>query len=64
MSINDALGILTGQKDAATNYLHNQTYQTLYDRFQPVVLTSLNKFNAVNYWEDAIGTYNKIPHNA
>lgn len=61
MSINDALGILTGEKDAATNFLHRQTYQTLYDRFQPVVLTSLNKFGAVNYWTDAMNTYNKIP---
>jgi len=61
MSITDALGILTGEKDAATNYLNNQTYQTLYDRFQPVVLTSLNKFNAVDYWGDAMDTYNKIP---
>jgi len=61
MSINDALSILMGEQDAATNYLQNQTYQTLYNRFQPVVLNSLNKFNAVDYWEDAKGKYNKIP---
>jgi len=61
MSINDALSILMGEQDAATNFLHNQTYQALYNRFQPVVLNSLNKYNAVDYWEDAIGKYNKIP---
>jgi len=61
MSIGDALGVLMGEQDAATAYLHNQTYKTLYDRFQPVVLTSLNKFGAVDYWEDAITKYNKLP---
>jgi len=61
MSISDALGILMGQQDAATDFLHHQTYQQLYDEFQPIVLTSLNKFNAVQYWEDAISKYNKIP---
>lgn len=61
MTINDAMGILMGEKDAATQYLHNTTYQSLYSEFQPVLLASLEKFNAVSYWEDAINTYNKIP---
>ena len=61
MSITDALGILMGEKNAATSYLHQSTYNTLYDQFQPVVLASLNKFNAVNYWADAVEKYNKIP---
>ena len=61
MTITDALGILTGEKDAATDFLHQQTYQTLYERFHPIVLNSLNKFNAVDYWADAMATYNKIP---
>lgn len=61
MSISDALGILTGQQDAATNYLHQQTYNNLYAEFQPIVLASLNKFDAVKYWEDASSAYNKIP---
>lgn len=61
MSINDALGILMGEQNAATTYLNDQTYQTLYNQFQPIVLTSLNKFNAVDYWADAVNTYNKIP---
>lgn len=61
ITINDALGILMGEKNAATNYLHQTTYQALYDEFQPVLLNSLNKFNAVDYWEDAVNTYNKVP---
>ena len=42
LSITDALGILMGPQDAATTYLHQQTYQQLYDQFQPIVLQSLN----------------------
>ncbi|MFT4568299.1 MAG: hypothetical protein ACI9FN_003268 [Saprospiraceae bacterium] len=61
MSITDALGILMGEKNAATSYLNQTTYKTLYDQFQPVVLQSLNKFNAVDYWADALEKYNKIP---
>lgn len=61
LTINDALGILMGEKNAATTYLHSSTYQALYAEFQPVVLNSLNKFNAVDYWADAVDKYNKIP---
>ena len=61
MSISDALGILMGEQDAATQYLNTNTHQELYANFQPIILTSLNKFNAVKYWEDAVNKYNKIP---
>lgn len=61
MSIQDALGILMGEKDAATQYLNVQSHQALYDQFQPIILASLNKFGAVDYWEDAVTKYNKIP---
>ena len=61
MSISDALDILMGPQNAATTYLHGQTYDDLYARFQPIILTSLNKFNAVDYWEDAVSKYNSIP---
>ena len=61
MSINDAMGILLGEKNAATQYLHQSTYDNLYGQFQPIILESLNKFNAVGYWSDAVDKYNKIP---
>lgn len=61
MTIQDALGILKGSKDAATLYLHRTTYDKLYGGFQPIVENSLNQFNAVDYWEDAVNKYNKIP---
>jgi hypothetical protein len=61
MTIDDALGILMGEKNAATSYLHSRTNTDLYNKFQPIILASLNKFNAVDYWQDAVDKYNKIP---
>ena len=61
MTFDDALNILMGNKDAATQYLRVKTYNPLYDEFHPVIVTSLNKFNAIEYWADAVNAYNKIP---
>lgn len=61
MTFEDALQILMGEKDSATRYLEKTTYDPLYESFQPVILESLNKFNAIEYWEKAMTTYNKIP---
>lgn len=61
MSFNDAMGILMGEKNAATQYLHNRTYQNLYNEFKPEIISSLNKFGALDYWTDAVNAYNKIP---
>lgn len=61
MTFQDALGILMGEKNAATQYLHGQTYQPLYSEFQPVIEESLSKFNAIEYWAEAVAFYNKIP---
>ena len=61
MSFNDALGILMGENNAATTYLNQATYQSLYNEFNPVIIESLDKFNARKYWEDAVNAYNRIP---
>ena len=61
MTFNDVMGILMGDKNAATQYLHNKTYNSLYGEFKPVIVNSLNKFGALDYWADAVNTYNKIP---
>ena len=61
MSFNDATKILMGNNNAATEYLHGRTYNSLYSEFSPVILNSLNKFGAVDYWADAVNAYNKIP---
>lgn len=61
MTIGDAWNILKGQDNAATVYLKQETYQPLYDAFKPVIVSSLEKVNALSYWETAITAYNKIP---
>lgn len=61
MSVKDAIGIVKGQNDAATQYLRKTTSPELNAKFQPVIKTSLDKVNATKYWEDLVKTYNKIP---
>jgi Protein of unknown function (DUF4197) len=61
MSFSDAMGILMGDKNAATAYLKKATYNELFQAFSPVIAGSLDKFNARSYWSDAVNTYNKIP---
>ncbi len=61
MTFQDAMQILMGQKNAATTYLKSSTYDGLYEAFQPEIVKSLDKFNALEYWEKATTTYNKLP---
>jgi Protein of unknown function (DUF4197) len=61
MTFDDALHILMGPDNAATQYLDLKTHDPLYNEFHPVIVTSLNKFNAIAYWADAVNAYNKIP---
>ncbi|MCB9285216.1 MAG: DUF4197 domain-containing protein [Lewinellaceae bacterium] len=61
MSFSDAMGILMGSKNAATQYLQKTTYDKLYAEFNPVIVESLDKFSARKYWSDAVTAYNKIP---
>lgn len=61
MTIKDAWNILKGQDNAATEYLIRNTNQPLYNEFKPVIVESLNKFGALDYWSSAVSKYNKIP---
>jgi hypothetical protein len=61
MTLSDAMGILMGDKNAATAFLKRSTYQQLYNEFNPVIVTSLDKFEARKTWGDAVNVYNKIP---
>lgn len=61
MTIQDALGILKGDKDAATQYLTRTTRAQLMAKFQPVITNSLDKFNARKIWSDAATKYNSLP---
>jgi hypothetical protein len=61
MSVNDAVGILTGPNDAATQYLKKTTSSQLTQKFRPVIDAALKKTDATKYWSDVFTNYNKIP---
>ena len=61
MSFTDALDILMGPDNSATNYLIRTTNTQLYNAFSPKIGNSLDRVNATKYWSDAISAYNKIP---
>jgi hypothetical protein len=61
MTLTDALNILKGSKDAATNYFKEKTKLKLITAFTPSVKTSLDKVDATKYYADIVNTYNKIP---
>lgn len=61
LTFSDVWGILTGEKDAATNYLKRTTTQQLTVAFQPIIQQSLDKVGATRYYTDLTTRYNKIP---
>jgi len=61
ITFDDAMSILMGEKNAATSYLHNRTYNSLYNEFKPVLVNSLNKFGALDHWSNAVTKYNSLP---
>jgi len=61
LSFQDALAILMGEKNAATQYLRNTTSQQLIAEFKPVIAASLDEVKARQIWRDAVTAYNKIP---
>lgn len=61
MSIMDAVGILRGADNAATQYLQRTTTNALTNAFRPTIQKSLNKVGAVNAWNTVFSTYNRLP---
>lgn len=61
MSFTDALKIVTGGNNAATNYLKETTTLELTRKFSPVIQNALDKVNATKYWGDVMTIYNKLP---
>ncbi|HWC53868.1 MAG TPA: DUF4197 domain-containing protein [Chitinophagaceae bacterium] len=61
MTITDALNIIKGPKDAATQYFKQKTTQKLIEAFTPSVKSSLDKVDATKYYGDIVNTYNKLP---
>ncbi len=61
MTIRDAINIVRGEQDAATQYLKRTTTEQLTIKFKPIIENSLEKVDATKYWSDVITSYNKIP---
>ncbi|MBK8141656.1 MAG: DUF4197 domain-containing protein [Chitinophagaceae bacterium] len=61
MTLKDALNIIKGPKDGATNYFKDRTKEKLITAFTPSVKSSLDKTDATKYYSDIITSYNKLP---
>jgi hypothetical protein len=61
MTIQDAMSILQGKNDEATQYLVRTTTGALTEKFKPVIKTSLDKTEATKYYNEIVTKYNSIP---
>lgn len=61
LSFSDVWNILTGGKDAATQYLKRTTTTQLTSAFSPIMAQSLEKVSATKYYTTLTTTYNKLP---
>ena len=61
MTFEDAMSVLLGSENAATNYLKDKTSNKLFSEFKPQIHDSLEKVGAVSLWKEVFSRYNKIP---
>src|SRR5436190_7151031 len=61
MTIGDAINIVRGQQDAATQYFRDKTTDKLIMAFSPIIKQALDRTNATRYYGDAINAYNRLP---
>lgn len=60
LSFQDVRNILFGAENAATNYLQNQTQQSLVSAYGPRINNSLSEVGAVKAWQALVVPYNKF----
>lgn len=65
MTINDAVGILKGDDNAATSYLHKTTYNQLFELYRPKIKASVEKeltggISTKESWDTLVGKWNQI----
>lgn len=60
MTISDAMGILKGSNNAATDFLRSKTYSQLKDEFKPIVRQSISTVKVTNYWNPVATNYNRL----
>lgn len=61
LTFQDALKLVTGGKDAATQYFKEKTTAKLTAAFTPSVQSSLEKVGATKHYTDIVTAYNKFP---
>lgn len=61
ITIQDALKLVSGGKDAATQYFKQKTTDKLVAAFTPSVKTSLDNVGATKYYDDIVNAYNGLP---
>jgi len=60
MTISDAWNILNGEDDAATQYLIDKTYNSLYEAFLPEIDAALQSVGATSVWTQVTNAYNPV----
>jgi len=61
LTVSDAIAIVNGADDAATQYLKQTSTPALREAFEPVIRQALDRVNATQAWAAVINTYNQIP---
>ena len=61
ITFDDALNILNGADDAATQYLRTHTYDQLKATFMPDINNSLTSIGAAQAWTAVTNAYNNLP---
>ena len=61
LTFTDVWNILTGQKDAATQFLKRTTSTQLVSAFSPIMQKSLDQVGATRYYTQLAGSYNQLP---
>jgi hypothetical protein len=60
-TIQDALSILNGGDNAATNLLRSRTTPQITEAFRPVISRSMSKYNVEQLWAQVFSVYNGLP---
>ena len=61
MSVTDAVGIVRGNKDTATQYFRRKTSDALIAAFTPSLKSALDRAQATRYYADIANSYNRLP---
>ncbi|NLR64672.1 DUF4197 domain-containing protein [Chitinophaga varians] len=61
MTLTDALNLVKGGNNSATEFFKSKTTDQLKAAFNPVVKKSLDSTSATRYYSDIVNTYNKLP---